>query len=346
MQVSEYWRIFAEKKERLMKYLDPKADLTFKKVFGEHPELVKSLLNALLPFKSEEEEITSVTYLTPEMVPQTPTRKYSIVDVRCEDAQGRQFIVEMQMVWSAEFKQRVLFNASKAYVKQLNRGEDYSLLKPVYSLNLVNEVFEPELDDYYHYYHLVHEEHTEKVIDGLHLVFVELPKFTPHTFTEKKMQVLWLRYLTEIDEKTKEVPAELLANPEIAKAVSEIEESAYTEEELLGYDEFWDMVSVEKTLAGRLERLTKANDDTEEKLKATSSQLEATSSQLKEAEKQRKEAEKQRKEAEEQRKEAEEQLKKANEEKLQSAKKLLQAGVSADIVASTLNLSMDEIKIH
>ena len=52
-----------------MKYLDPKADLTFKKVFGEHPELVKSLLNALLPFKSKEEEITSVTYLTPEMVP-------------------------------------------------------------------------------------------------------------------------------------------------------------------------------------------------------------------------------------------------------------------------------------
>ena len=313
-----------------MKYLDPKADLTFKKVFGEHPELVKSLLNALLPFKSEEEEITSVTYLTPEMVPQTPTRKYSIVDVRCEDAQGRQFIVEMQMVWSAEFKQRVLFNASKAYVKQLNRGEDYSLLKPVYSLNLVNEVFEPELDDYYHYYHLVHEEHTEKVIDGLHLVFVELPKFTPHTFTEKKMQVLWLRYLTEIDENTKEIPAELLASPEIAKAVSEIEESAYTEEELLGYDEFWDMVSVEKTLAGRLERLTKANDDAKEKLKATSSQL--------------KEAEEQRKEAEEQRKEAEEQLKRANEEKMQSAKKLLQAGVSADIVASTLNLSMDEIE--
>ena len=341
-----------------MKYLDPKADLTFKKVFGEHPELVKSLLNALLPFKSKEEEITSVTYLTPEMVPQTPTRKFSIVDVRCEDAQGRQFIVEMQMVWSAEFKQRVLFNASKAYVKQLNRGEDYSLLKPVYSLNLVNEVFEPELDDYYHYYHLVHEEHTDKVIDGLHLVFVELPKFTPHTFTEKKMQVLWLRYLTEIDEKTKTVPAELLANPEIAKAVSEIEESAYTEEELLGYDEFWDIVSVEKTLAGRLERLTKANDDAKEKLKvtssqleatssqleATSSQLEATSSQLEATSSQLKEAEEQIKKTEEQRKEAEEQLKRANEEKMQSAKKLLQAGVSADIVASTLNLSKNELE--
>ena len=327
-----------------MKYLDPKVDLTFYKVFGEHPDLMKSLLNALLPFKSEEEEITSVVYLTLGIMPKTPLQKYRVLAVRCEDAKGGQFIVEIQIIWSKEFMQRVFFIDSKAYVNYPSLSEDYSLLKPVYSLNLVNEVFEPELDDYYHYYHLVHEEHTDKVIDGLHLVFVELPKFTPHTFTEKKMQVLWLRYLTEIDEKTKTVPAELLANPEIAKAVSEIEESAYTEEELLGYDEFWDLVSVEKTLAGRLERLTKANDDAKEKLKVTSSQLEATSSQLKEAEEQIKKTEEQRKEAEEQRKEAEEQLKRANEERMQSAKKLLQAGVSADIVASTLNLSKNELE--
>jgi len=31
------------------KYLDPKADLTFKKIFGQHKHLVMSLLNALLP---------------------------------------------------------------------------------------------------------------------------------------------------------------------------------------------------------------------------------------------------------------------------------------------------------
>ena len=42
------------------RYLDPKADLTFKKVFGEHPDLVISLLNALLPFQTKEEEIQSV----------------------------------------------------------------------------------------------------------------------------------------------------------------------------------------------------------------------------------------------------------------------------------------------
>ena len=230
-----------------MRYLDPKADLTFKRVFGEHPDLVISLLNALLPIK-EGEEILSVEYLPSEMVPENPLRKNSIVDVRCRDQQGRQYIVEMQMIWSPEFMQRVLFNSAKAYVRQLKGGEQYELLEPVYSLNWVNEVFEPELKEYYHYYQLVHVLHTERVIDGLHLVFVELPKFTPHTFTEKRMQALWLRFLTEIQTNTRQAPQDLLADPQIRKALSIVEESAYTDEQLLGYDKFWDVISVEKTL--------------------------------------------------------------------------------------------------
>ena len=229
------------------RYLDPKADLTFKKVFGEHPDLVISLLNALLPLKKGE-EIQSVEYLTPEMVPDNPLRKFSIVDVRCKDQRGRQFIVEMQMVWSPEFMQRVMFNSAKAYVRQLDKKEDYRLLEPVYSLNLVNDVFLKDVPEYYHYYRMVHEKHTEKVIDGLHLVFVELPKFTPHTMGEKRMQVLWLRYLTEIDGYMETVPQELLDNPEINKAMEVVEESAYTPEQLLGYDKFWDIIRTENTL--------------------------------------------------------------------------------------------------
>lgn len=42
------------------------------------------------------------------MVPENPLRKNSIVDVRCKHKSGRPFIVEMQMIWSSEFKQRVL----------------------------------------------------------------------------------------------------------------------------------------------------------------------------------------------------------------------------------------------
>lgn len=241
-----------------MRYLNPKADLTFKKVFGEHPDLVASFLNALLPFDSPEERIEHVEYLPSELVPQTPLRKNSIVDVRCKDKRGRQFIVEMQMVWSSEFKQRVLFNASKAYVRQIAGGEDYELLQPVYSLNLVNDIFEPELEGYYHNYRIVHVEHSDRIIEGLHFVFVELPKFTPQTYKEKKMHVLWLRYLTEIDEKTREVPQEFLDNPDIKKAVAQLEKSAFTDAQLRGYEKFWDTVSVEKTLINSAERKGRA----------------------------------------------------------------------------------------
>ena len=64
------------------------------------------------------------------------------------------------------------------------------------------------------------------------------------------MQVLWLRYLTEIEENTKSIPQELLDNPNINKALTVVEESAYTPEQLLGYDKFWDIIRTEKTYYG------------------------------------------------------------------------------------------------
>lgn len=101
-------------------------------------------------------------------LPQTIT-----LNVRCKDEQGRQFLVEMQMIWSEEFKQRVLFNASKAYVRQLDRSENFELLQPVYSLNLVNEVFEPNLPNYYHQYAVANIDHPDVCIHvPLHFIAI------------------------------------------------------------------------------------------------------------------------------------------------------------------------------
>ncbi len=45
-----------------MKYLDPKADLTFKKIFGNHPDRLKKLLNSLQSL-NEDELIQQQQYL-------------------------------------------------------------------------------------------------------------------------------------------------------------------------------------------------------------------------------------------------------------------------------------------
>ena len=175
-------------KEEIMagKYLDPKADLTFKLVFGEHKDLVMSLLNA-----------------------------------------------------------------SKAVVRQLKDGEGYNLIQPVYCLNFVNDIgFKSEPDEFYHDYAIVNVAHSDRIIEGLRFVFVELPKFRPESIAEKKMAVLWLRFLTEINRKTSEAPAELLANEATRKALSLVEKSAMSEAQLYAYDKFWMAVTDE---AGFLE---------------------------------------------------------------------------------------------
>ena len=46
----------------VMKYLDPKADLTFKKIFGNHPDRLKKLLNTLQSL-NEDELIQQQQYL-------------------------------------------------------------------------------------------------------------------------------------------------------------------------------------------------------------------------------------------------------------------------------------------
>jgi predicted transposase/invertase (TIGR01784 family) len=228
-------------------YLDPKNDLTFKRVFGEHKHLCMSLLNNLMPLKRP---IVSIEYQTNELIPELDILRFSIVDVRCTDADGRQFIVEMQMYWSESFKSRVLLNASKAYVKQLDKTEAFKLLQPVYTLHFVNDIFEksPEMaNEYYLHYQIVNIKDTEKQIEGLEFIFIELPKFKPQNRAEKKLYELWMRFLTEINETTEEVPQELLENEYTREALRYMERSAYTKEQLEAYDKCRDAIMTERS---------------------------------------------------------------------------------------------------
>ncbi|MDR2040892.1 MAG: Rpn family recombination-promoting nuclease/putative transposase [Tannerella sp.] len=231
-------------------YLDPKNDLTFKRVFGEHKHLCISLINSMLPL-DESQRVVSIEYQSGELTPEIEILRHSIVNVRCTDSTGRQFLVEMQMYWSESFKSRVLLNASKAYVRQLDRAEKYELLQPVYALNFVNENFEktPEMkNEYYHHYKIVNIKDTRKQIKGLEFLFIELKKFIPQNRTERKLHELWLRFLTEINESTEKIPEELLENEDTREAVKYLEVGAYTKEQLYTYDLVRDAILTERSV--------------------------------------------------------------------------------------------------
>jgi predicted transposase/invertase (TIGR01784 family) len=256
----------------MARYLDPKNDIPFKKVFGEHPELVKSFLNALLPL-AEGHSIVDITYVPPEQLPETPTGKNSIVDVKCVESTGRVFIVEMQNYWGSHFKNRMLLNASKAYARQLPKGEKYDLIQPVYTLAVINETYTPDKNNYYHHYAIVNVENSDEVIEGLEFVLVELPKFKPETTDEKKMRVLWLRFLKEVGEDVYKIDPVLLEDAYLKEAVEICEVGAYTPGELEAYDKFWDTVSLDRTLTDNLAKKTQALAETTQALAEKSQAL-------------------------------------------------------------------------
>ena len=195
---------------------------------------------------------------------------------------------------------------------QSKKGDDYELLQPVYALNFVNENFMNDVDDYYHYYHLVHDKYTDQVIDGLHLIFVELKKFKPTTFSEKKMQVLWLRFLTEINDETREAPAELLENAEVSEALEIVERAAFDDGEMRAYDKFWDNVSVQKTLENARKREMEA---AKREIEAVKREIEAAKREINAANAAKREAEKAIAEAKAEKEEAKAEKEEAKAEK-------------------------------
>jgi predicted transposase/invertase (TIGR01784 family) len=227
------------------RYLDPKSDLVFKKIFGGHAHLLKDFLNAILPLP-EDCVIKSVTYLPPESVPELVVLKNSIVDVRCFDNHGRHFIVEMQLQWTGDFIKRMLFNTTATYARQLKKGEDYQQLSPVYGVALLDATFS-EGEEWFHHYQMINTKN-KQALDDLQLVLIELPHFKPTCMTTKRVTVLWLRFLKEINEQTQVVDPSFLEVDSIKEAIALLEISSYNEAELLAYDKSWDAVSSERTL--------------------------------------------------------------------------------------------------
>ncbi|MCW5258470.1 Rpn family recombination-promoting nuclease/putative transposase [Verminephrobacter aporrectodeae subsp. tuberculatae] len=232
-----------------MSYLDPKIDLVFKRIFSR-ADLLLDFLNAVLPLDAP---IESLTYLPTEQAPQVPDMRFSIVDVKCCDQNGRVFVVEMQMLWTDAYFSRILFSGAQAIVNQLSPGDSYQSLCPVYSVTVLNDVFEKDPDEqdcWLHHYKitkLAKRGRHGKILKGLQFVILELPKFNPKTKTEKKVTALWLRFLRDTG-RSGFVPDEaLLSYPPVADAVKLAEFQGYSAVEIDRYQKHLDALRNEKS---------------------------------------------------------------------------------------------------
>jgi predicted transposase/invertase (TIGR01784 family) len=131
---------------------------------------------------------------------------------------------------------------------QLDKNQRYNLLQPVYGLAILDETFDHETPEFYHHYRIVNSKNTNEVIKDLEFVMIELPKFKAETWADRRMAVLWLRFLNEVEEKLSAVPDELNENEDIRRAIDMCEAGAFTEAELAAYEKYWDAIRIEKSL--------------------------------------------------------------------------------------------------
>ena len=296
------------------------ADSGFKAVFAdrENKKLLICLLNHLLPEDAKVNDI--VSYEDRERSAMSIYGKKTSLDLICKGDDGSLFEVEVQRDEQSYFFERCLFYASELYYTQLQSGQSYDELRPVYLVSLLEHELEHADESRWDSDHIIArylmtEERTgEFGKRQIMLIFAELKRFRK-TLEECRSEQDYLFHWIKRGWSYREGPREMSGRSMMKDLVQACEVSAFPPRKRIEYDhmlmnerDYWNIIKTaeDKALAkGREEGLTEG------------------------LEKGREEGLKEGREAE--RLEAQQRL-------IDSARKMVESGVDIDLVCSTLGV--------
>ncbi len=245
-------------------YLNPFTDFGFKKLFGEeyNKDLLLDFLNQLL--KNEQGRIKTLTYLKNEHLGRSEADRRAVFDLYCENEQGEKFwvllekshpdgcfltepygrcslqgrIVEIQKSKQKFFKDRALYYSTFPIAEQGKAGDWDFELKAVYTVAILDFVFDDDKNDSekYRYDVKLTDVETHKVFyDKLTFIYLEMPKF------EKTLEQLasrfdkWLYVLKNL-ERLHDIP-EKFRDRIFRKLFAAAEIAKFTPEEARAYED-------------------------------------------------------------------------------------------------------------
>jgi predicted transposase/invertase (TIGR01784 family) len=209
------------------KYINPFTDYGFKKLFGEEPnkDLLLDFLNVLL--KEEQGEIKDLTYLKSEHLGTSELDRKAIFDLYCENEKGEKFIVELQKTKQNFFKDRTVYYSTFPIREQAKRADWNYELKAVYTIAILDFVFDEDKKDpkkFRYDIKLTDTETKEVFYDKLTFIYLEMPKFNKtvdelETHFDKWLYVIRnLNRLDKVPDKLREkVFEKLFETAEIAR---------------------------------------------------------------------------------------------------------------------------------
>jgi len=235
-----------------MAFADLKNDFVFRRIFGKHPDILRGLLNDLLDRRGDQ-TIEAIEYLPSEQLPIVTGAKLSILDVKCRDRSGTTFVVEMQLLHIPGFVNRVVYNACKAYVDQLNAGQLYTALADVVAISICDFELWPDAQQdaqklprvpMLSRWNMTERGSGNHGLLQVQYAFLELPKLPAHK-PETGVE-LWAWLFVHAPELT-EVPPELPPGPHRA-AVELANEEAFTPAEREAYRRVFDEIQQAREL--------------------------------------------------------------------------------------------------
>lgn len=222
----------------LTKFLDPKNDFAFKKIFGteKNKDILIHFLNDILAF-SGNQEITEVRFLNPFLNPDALAKKQSIVDVLCQDKNGVKYIIEMQVAKSKGFEKRAQYYAAKAYSQQAQKGDEYHDLKEIIFIAIADCLIFPDKLDYKSDHIILDRKNGDHDLKDFSFTFIELPKFNKPPEELSSMIEKWCYFFKHAEDTHPDDLQKVIGTDGVIKqAYHELDRYHWTEKELSLYE--------------------------------------------------------------------------------------------------------------
>jgi len=218
----------------MSKFINPFTDIGFKRIFGQEfsKPLLLDFLNNLL---KGERHITDLQLLDKEQAAEYDGDRSPVYDVHCETDTGEKIIVEMQNRSQPHFKERTLYYASEAIVRQGERGAQWDYdIKAVYLIAFTSFALDGQPSKFRVDVGMTDLESGELFNDKLRLVYLQLPLFVKEADDCENDFERWI-YVLKNMETLNRLP--WMAKSAVFRRLAEVAEvSALSKEERIKYD--------------------------------------------------------------------------------------------------------------
>ncbi|NER32738.1 MAG: Rpn family recombination-promoting nuclease/putative transposase [Oscillatoria sp. SIO1A7] len=219
-----------------MRFVSPKIDFTFKKIFGSETSepILISFLNAII--YGGEDTIKSLKIINPYNPGQISDFKETYLDVKATLADESIVVIEVQIGRMNGVPKLIMYNLAKAYANQVKTVEDCLKLKPAISVTIVDFVLFKESKKVITKFNFQQDEQEQEQPlkypdEELQLFFVELPKFKKDLAELSSLSDKWIYFLKDAPS-LETIPENLGEIEEIERALTIANQAGMTEEEL------------------------------------------------------------------------------------------------------------------